>query len=167
MASDGGALWITYRASSRDRRGERAVVRKITKQNGRSVVSEPYRLRGESPEHMAFDGTRLWVSHNDGLSIVDIETGEEETLNTDSAHSALAYSGGTLLWAAAPGKNEAFITRIDIFSEEEVQRTELIEVEPPTSYEISDMQFEGTYIYIAYHLTEGKTNRGVIHRLLP
>ena len=66
-----------------------------------------------------------------------------------------------------PGKNEAFITRIDIFSEEEVQRTEFIEVEPHTSFEISDMQFDGTYIYVAYRLTEGQTNRGVIQRLLP
>ena len=167
MASDGGALWITYRASSRDRRGERAVVRKVTKENGRSVVSAPFRLRGEAPEHMVFDGTRLWVSHNDGLSILDIETGDEETVNTDTAHTALAYSGGSLLWAAVPGKNEAFITRIDIFSEEEVQRTEFIEVEPHTSFEISDMQFDGTYIYVAYRLTEGGANRGVIQRLLP
>ena len=167
MASDGGALWITYRASSRDRRGERAVVRKVTKENGRSVVGAPYRLRGEAPEHMVFDGTRLWVSHNDGLSILDIESGDEETVNTDTAHTALAYSGGSLLWAAVPGKNEAFITRIDIFSEEEVQRTEFIEVEPHTAFEISDMQFDGTYIYVAYRLTEGGANRGVIQRLLP
>lgn len=167
MASDGGALWITYRASSRDRRGERAVVRKVTKENGRSVVSAPYRLRGEAPEHMVFDGTRMWVSHNDGLSILDIEAGDEETVNTDTAHTALAYSGGSLLWAAVPGKNEAFITRIDIFSEEEVQRTEFIEVEGNTSFEISDMQYDGTYIYVAYRLTEGQNNRGVIQRLLP
>lgn len=167
MASDGDALWITYRASSMDKKGQRAVIRKITKDNGRSVVSEPYRLRGETPAHLAFDGTRLWVSHNDGLSVVDIETGEEETVNTDTAHTALAYSGGSLIWAAVPGKNEAFITRTDIFSEEEVQRIEFIEVEPPTAFEISDMQFDGTYIYIAYHLTEDQTNRGVIHRLLP
>ncbi|HEV2915041.1 MAG TPA: hypothetical protein VGX92_17320 [Pyrinomonadaceae bacterium] len=167
MASDGDALWITYRASSRDRKGERAVVRKITKQNGTSMVGEPHRLKGEAPDHMVFDGTRLWVSHNDGLSVLDIETGEEETVNTDTAHTALAYSGGSLLWSAVPGKNEAFITRVDIFSEEEVQRIEFLEVAPQTTFEISDMQFDGTYIYVAYHLTEGQTNRGVIHRLLP
>jgi hypothetical protein len=167
MASDGDALWITYRASSRDKRGERAVLRKITKEDGTSVVSEPYRLKGESPEHMVFDGTRLWVSHNDGLSVVDIETGEEETVNTETAHTALAYSGGSQLWATVPGKNEAFITLSDIFSEEEVQRVEFLEVEPQTNFEVSDMQFDGTYIYIAYHLTESNINRGVIYRLLP
>ena len=167
MASDGDALWITYRASSRDKKGQRAVVRKITRENGRSVVGEPYRLNGEAPEHMVFDGTRLWVSHNNGLSAIDVDTGEEAEVNTETAHTALAYSGGSLLWAAVPGRNEAFITRVDIFSEDEVQRTQFIEVSPPTTFEVSDMQFDGTYIYVAYHLGEDQTNRGVIHRLLP
>lgn len=167
MASDGNALWITYRASSRDKKGARTVVRKITRENGRSVVGEPHRLKGETPEHIAFDGTRMWVSHNDGLSAVDIETGEEDAVNTDTAHTALAYTGGSLLWSAISGKNEAFVTWVDIFSEEEGQRIEFIEVEPQTAFEVSDMQFDGTCIYIAYYLREGQSNRGAIYRLLP
>jgi hypothetical protein len=169
MASDGRELWITYRASSTDRKGERAVVRRIMKdEGGRSVVGdETYRLKGEAPEHMVFDGTRMWVSHNDGLSILDIETGDEETVNTDTAHTAIAYGGGSIIWSAVPGKNEAFITWVDIFSEAEGQRIEFIEAGPQTAFEISDMQFDGTYIYVAYHLREGQRNRGVIHRLLP
>jgi hypothetical protein len=167
MASDGNALWITYRASSRDKKGARTVVRKITKENGVSVVGEAHRLKGETPEHIAFDGTRMWISHNDGLSAVDVETGEEETVDSDTTHTALAYTGGSLLWSAVPGKNEAFITWIDIFSEVEGQRIEFLEIDPQTSFEISDMQFDGACIYVAYHLTEGQRNRGAIYRLLP
>jgi hypothetical protein len=169
MASDGDALWITYRASSRTKKGGRVVVRKITKHNGKSVVGDPYRLNGEVPEHMVFDGTRLWITHNDGVSAIETSTGEEDSVDTRVEHTALAYGGGTLLWAASPGKNEAFITLIDIFTEEEVQRLELIEVDPQTrtTIEISDMQFDGTYIYVAYHLSDDQTRKGVIHRLLP
>jgi hypothetical protein len=29
------------------------------------------------------------------------------------------------------------------------------------------MQFDGTYIYIAYHLEHNQVKKGVIHRLLP
>ncbi|HEV2860990.1 MAG TPA: hypothetical protein VGX48_08295 [Pyrinomonadaceae bacterium] len=167
MASDGDALWITYRASSMDKKGERAVARRITRQDGATVVSEPYRLGGETPEHIAFDGTRVWVSHNDGVSVLDIESGEAEEVNTDLAHTALAYTGGPLLWAVVPGKNEASLTWIDIFSEAEGQRIEFIEVDPQTTFEVTDMQFDGTYLYVAYYRTEGEGNRGVIHRLLP
>ncbi len=167
MASDGRALWITYRASSRDHRGERAVVRKITKEDGKSVVGEAYPLRGRTPEHIAFDGTRIWVSHNDGLSAVDIETGDEDRVNTDASHNALAYTGGQMLWAVVPGQSEAFVTWVDIFSEAQGQRMQFLEAGPQTTFEVSDMQFDGAHLYIAYHLTEGRQNRGVIHRLLP
>lgn len=168
MASDGKALWITYRASTRDKRGERAVVRRIGKQDGGSIVGKPRRLnKGRDPKHMAFDGTRLWISHNDGLSVIDVKTRKEESVDTDMEHTAIAYSGGSLLWSAVPGKNEGFVTWVDIFSEAEGQRIQFIEVDPQTSFEISDMQFDGTYLYLAYYLTEGGRNRGVIHRLLP
>ena len=170
MASDGDALWITYQASSKERRGGRAVVRKITKEHGKSVVSEAYKLNGEVPEHMVFDGTRLWVSHNDGVSIVNVETGEEEeTINSRARHTALAYGGAELLWAALPGGSEASINWINIFSEEFGQWMELMEVdfETEATFEISDMQFDGTYLYIAYHLKQGQTKKGMIHRLLP
>lgn len=168
MASDGKALWITYTASSRDRRGERAVVRRIRKENGMSVVGKTRRLnKGNVPEHIAFDGTRLWISHNDGLSIIDAKTRNEEAVNTDTAHTAIAYGGGPLLWTLVPGKNEAFVTWVDILSKVEGRHSEFIEVGTQTPFELSDMQFDGTYIYVAYHVTVGGTNRGVIHRLLP
>jgi len=171
MASDGDALWIAYQASSNERRGSRtAILRKITKDaHGKSVVGAPYELKGELPERMAFDGTRMWISHDDGVSVIETQTGEIERVDTKTAHTALAYGGEDLLWAAVSGKNEAFISRIDIFSEEEVQRLELIEIDPQTrtDIEISDMQFDGTYIYLAYHLEHNQVKRGVIHRLLP
>lgn len=172
VASDGDALWITYRSSSKDRTRGRIVVRKITRdESGKSVVHDPHRLRGgEVPEHMVFDGTRLWVSHNDGVSIIDVETGrEEETINSKTRHTALAYGGGDVLWAAIPAGNEAFINWINIFSEEYEQWLELIEIDSQSgiSFEISDMQFDGTYIYVAYHLKRGQDRTGVIHRLLP
>ena len=171
MASDGDALWISYQASSNDRRGGgTAILRKITKDHhGKSVVSEPYELNGEMPERMAFDGTRLWTSHDDGVSVIEVRTGELERVDTKTAHTALAYAGESLLWAAVSGKNEAFISRIDIFSEKEAQRLELIEVDPQTrtDIEISEMQFDGAYIYVAYHLEHNQVRKGVIQRLLP
>jgi hypothetical protein len=171
MASDGDALWITYQASSNERRGGgTAILRKITKDHhGKSVISAPYELKGELPERMAFDGTRLWTSHDDGISVIEVRTGELERVDTKTAHTGLAYGGESLLWAAVSGKGEAFISRIDIFSEEEVQRLELVEVDSQskTAIEISDMQFDGTYIYVAYHLEHNQVKKGVIHRLLP
>ncbi|MFN0085510.1 MAG: hypothetical protein ACKVX9_08995 [Blastocatellia bacterium] len=168
MASDGDSLWITYRSSSRDRRG-RAVVRKIWEENGETMVSGPYEMSGDVPERMVFDGTRLWISHNDGLSVIDIETGkQEETINSRTKHTGLAYAGGEFLMAAIPGGGEAFVNWINIFSEEFGQWMELIELDPQTeaAFEISDMQFDGVYIYVAYHLKEGHIKKGVIHRLL-
>jgi hypothetical protein len=171
MASDGKALWITYQASSRDRRRGRIVVRKVSKGNGESTVGDPHRLSGEVPEHMVFDGTRLWVSHNDGVSIVDIETGkEEDTINSRTKHTALAYGGSDVIWAAIPGADEVFINWINIFSEEFEQWLELLELDEQsgiTGFEVSDMQFDGAYIYVAYHLKQGHHRKGMIHRLLP
>lgn len=170
MASDGESLWITYQASSKDRRRGRAVTRKITKKDGASEVGDPYRLSGEIPEHMVFDGTQLMVSTDDGVSIINVETGEEEeTINSRSRHTAMTYGGGRYVWAALPGGNEAAINWIDIFSQEFGQWLELVEIDSETnaSFEISDMQFDGNYIYVAYHLKEDQGRKGVIHRLLP
>jgi hypothetical protein len=167
MASDGEALWITYHASSQANHKGRVVVRKITRQGNHSVVGKSHRLGGEIPERMVFDGSRLWVSHNDGVSAVSLKTGkEEEMINSRTRHTALAYGGGELLWAALPGGSEAFINWINIFSEEFKQWLELIESDDP--FEISDMQFDGTYLYVAYHYAKpGQDKVGVIHRLLP
>ena len=174
MASDGDALWITYRASSRDSRRGRAVARKITKEHGKSVVSEPFDLDGDVPERMAFEGTRLWVSHNDGLSIIDVETGKEEkTINPARARiTGVTYVGGEFLMVASPGGSEASVSWINIYTEELVPRMELIELPDSDSradaaFEISDMQFDGAYVYVAYHLKEGQVRKGLIHRLLP
>jgi hypothetical protein len=171
MASDGEALWITYQASSKDKKGGRAVTRKITKkQDGKSYVEAPHRLSGEDPEHMVFDGTQLWVSHDDGVSIVNIETGKEvETINSRSTHTAMAYGGSRYIWTALPGGKETSINWIDIFSQEFGEWIELEELDSETdaSVEISDMQFDGNYIYVACSVKEGQYRKGVIHRLLP
>lgn len=173
MASDGDALWITYRASSSNRRG-RAVVRKITTENGKSVISEPYSLDGEVPERMMFDGTRLWVSHNDGLSVIDVETGKQENVVNPARTkvTGITYAGGDFLMAASPGAGEASVSWINIFSEQIGPRMELMELlefdtRSETTFEISDMQFDGVYVYVLYHLKEGQVKKGVIHRLLP
>jgi hypothetical protein len=46
---------------------------------------------------------------------------------------------------------------------------ELIELESQNEagFEISDMAFDGRFIYVAYHVKAGDVRKGMIHRLLP
>jgi len=180
MASDGEALWITYdgriRETVRDRR-IRPVVRKITQdETGGSVVHEPFELDdGTYPEDMAFDGTHLWVTHNDGASRINLDTTRNFNAmggggrGGEVALTAIGFGGREHLWAAEIGHREARVNRINIYSGQFDGALEIVEfAERNAEYEISDIQFDGTYIYVAAAMQEeGQEKYGIIHRLLP
>lgn len=180
MASDGEALWLTYdgqlREAVRDRR-IRPVVRKITlNEEGNSVVHDPFELDdGTYPEDMAFDGTHLWVTHNDGASRINLETTRNFCAmggggrGGEVALTAIGFGGQEHLWAAEIGHREARVNRINIYSGQFDSGLEIVEfAERNAEYEISDIQFDGTYIYVAAAIQEeGQEKQGIIHRLLP
>jgi len=167
MASDGEALWLTYQAHTL-KGGAKAILLRLDTATGKSETCE---LRGGEPKQMIFDGTRLWVSHDNGASAIDVldETMEEDPVNTKECLSTLAYGGGEYVWASVVGQNEAQIKRIDIFTENVSDWVQVYQAESRQSapYDISDMQFDGVYIYVAAHLTTASGKQGVIHRLLP
>jgi hypothetical protein len=169
MASDGDVLWVVYKATSGHKAHPTAVVRKIEYRNGKYQCGEIYKLTSENPERMVFDGTHLWVSHNDGVSRIDVSTGEEARGDTDSRQTAIAFGGGEYLWSAEIGQNEAKINRVDIHSKKVDEWLEITEFQnrPDAKYTVTDMQFDGDFLYLTARFQQpGQQSKGIIHRLL-
>lgn len=180
MVSDGDALWFTYKAKYYDK--ERPVVRYFK--------YHPYAEEGEAqcevgppcgiekvtePEKIAFDGTHLWLTHDDGASKIDISSSEVvRHIDTQQKQTAIAYGGGDNIWTAElnteNNSGEARLNRIDIHSVNQSGEIEFISYgdKQKAEYEITDAQFDGSFIYIsAYYADANTSKKGVIHRVLP
>jgi hypothetical protein len=169
MASDGDVLWVLYEAIHGHKGHRTAVVQKIEANNGKYHCGEIYKLTGANPEHMVFDGTHMWVSHDEGVSRIDVDTGEEARADTDSRQTAIAFGGGEYLWSAEIGQNEAKVNRVDIHSKKVDEWLEIIEFQdkPDAKYSVTDMQFDGDFLYLTARFQQpGQQPRGIIHRLL-
>lgn len=175
LVSDGDDLWIAYQGKKGERK--RVIVQKITTPVDSEPTVEPAidLNDGQTPQRMVFDGTHLWVSHNDGVSQVNILTlsnycsmvGSQS--GAERAQTALTYTGGEYLWSAEIGRREARVNRINIYTGNFAGGLEIQEFQDRSNveFEITDMQFDGNHIYLTAYFQEGDQKTGRIHRLLP
>jgi hypothetical protein len=142
-------------------------------------------LRKQFGRDIAFDGNTIWVSHNEGLSKIDITRYEEAGNSPDRSRlSTIAFDGKTM-WAVQNRGNETELRRHDLYT-----------LGPCGGYELrgkhSDIHlgrfcFDGSYLWITgqktirtgnnhknNEKTEDRTTengntirKGVIYRVLP
>lgn len=168
MAFDGFNVWVTYTAATGRR--HHAVARKITDpSNEEPLIAE---LKGHETEDIAFDGTHIWVSHDQGISKVDIQEVEEikSTVST-TRQTALAFDGG-ILWTAELGETEAKLNRTNIFScDPEGSEEILSNKDRSAEFSVSKICFDGVHIWVIAVMettvNETVVNNGIIYRLLP
>jgi hypothetical protein len=176
MASDGDALWVTYKARhyGMDRpvvRSLRYCPKKAEWQIGEPVGTE----KGTDPGKIAFDGTYLWVTHDDGASKVDGYGGKVvQSIDTQQEQMAIAYGGGDNIWTvevnAEDDEGEAQVNRFDIHSARGNGAVEFMRYEDKrgADYGVTDAQFDGTFIYIAaWYFDSNAGKKGIVHRVLP
>ena len=181
MVSDGDLLWFTYKATYYDKRDPVVVVRYL-KYDPNAGADEadcelglPCGINGKEPEKIAFDGSYLWVTHDDGASKINVSSGEVvRSIDTEQKQTAMAYGGGDNIWTvelnAGNDSGEARINRIDIHSANRSGEIEFIHYsgKKDAEYKITDAQFDGSFIYISAYYTDAETaKKGVIHRVLP
>lgn len=183
MASDGEALWITYKASYGGR--DLPVVRyvKYFPNSGQCKVGRAqFILKGCTPERMAFDGSHLWVTHDDGVTKTELyspvhphnlDRRVEQRIrpchcDRENKQTAIAYGGSDDIWSAEFTKTEARLNRIDIHSARWKSEIEIMGTSGNEECVITDAQFDGTFIYVSgYYLDATEKKRGVLHRILP
>ncbi|MCP4368026.1 MAG: hypothetical protein GY797_07935 [Deltaproteobacteria bacterium] len=124
--------------------------------------------KGKMPEDIVFDGTHIWVTHNDGATKVDVEGYKEvSSLTGESKQTAVVFDGSDI-WTSEKGDDEAKVNRLDIFGVNITGSLEIMSSGEKTTYKINKICFDGTYLWVAaYKEEEGKQKTGIIHRLLP
>jgi hypothetical protein len=169
MAFDGFNVWVTYTATNGRR--YHAVARKIVEDPS---AEEPLiaELKGHETEDITFDGTHIWVSHDQGISKVDIRAVEEVKSTVSTTHqTALAFDGG-VLWTAELGESETKLNRTNIFScalegSEEI----LSSIDKSAEFSVSKICYDGVHIWVIAVMetasNEKVVNNGIIYRLLP
>ena len=161
MVYDGTSIWVTYKALIGKK--DTAVIQKITTENGN--VGDPVEIDGSNPEDITFDGTHVWVAHDEGVSKVDIEKEEEIASATQRKQTAITFDG-SMLWTAELGSGEARVNRINTFSVSFEGGEEIVKYDEHSyDYDISRLCFDGSYIWVAANKT-GEEKPGIVHRLL-
>lgn len=164
MAFDGHAIWIIY---------DDAGLRKInvmSEETGEPIDPEPLnpiRTPFVEPNDIIFDGSHIWVSNKSGVSKFKLQGDDNAFLWTSQNQRLTAASfDGRYVWAT--DINDCRLYRIDIFSEENDQGyLEIGMAENITSYEVSRICFDGSFLWIAGTGVIGNNHTGIIHRLLP
>jgi hypothetical protein len=175
MVSDGEALWVAYTAKKDNAAGDlQPVVQKIEYDplatGTKFKKGKVYKLEnGQSSGKLAFDGTHLWLTHEDGASKIKLSTGKVvSNIDTQQTQFAIAYGGGDNIWTAEHNntgrKAEARLLRSDIYSVDQHGEIEF-DSDIPADYVITDAQFDGVFIYVSAY--SGSSKQGFIHRILP
>jgi hypothetical protein len=128
------------------------------------ISGSPINIGGIDPQGIAFDGTHIWVCHNQGLSKVNIHSEERETIvEPDLTLAGLTFDG-MYLWAGQPGARRAI--RFDNIKNEAVGAVKPPDLEPYKKYGISGMCFDGLFIWMIAHEENEGVKTGLVHRLL-
>ena len=111
MVSDGDALWILYQVPGIQRKHKPVVQRiKYTRpQAGHEAQCEigpPHEIdNADTPDRIAFDGTHLWVTHDNGACKIDPKTGDMvDDTETKRSLTGLAYGGGEYMWSSSAAR---------------------------------------------------------------
>jgi hypothetical protein len=146
---------------------------------------EQINLRKQYGKDIAFDGNAIWVSHNEGLSKIDIARCEEVGNTSDRGRlSAIAFDGKAM-WTVQNRGSEAEMRRYDLYTPGSCGSYELSEKH--ADIHLGRFCFDGSYLWITgqkttrhgdehknydkseEHTSErGKTIcKGIIYRVLP
>jgi hypothetical protein len=168
MVSDGEKLWISYAAGFKyDKQCLVVQSIKFDPATCQCDISHPCEVRnGTKPEKLAFDGTHLWLTHEDGATKIELNSGKEIFhIEPKNRQVAIAYGGGDNIWTAEFNSGEARLNRADIHSGKYSGEIEFFKYsdESNADYWITDAQFDGIYIYVsAVYAGSGR-----VHRILP
>ncbi len=176
MAYDGDNIWIAFGAYG-GKYNATAVMKLNFSDKNPDISGGPNnmytymgdaftRLQGNNPEDIVFDGTHIWVTHNEGATKIDLNYEDFWSTRDRTKQTAVAFDGSSL-WTAEVGDKEARINKTDILQVRQVGGEEIVKIFEG-KYEISKICFDGTYLWVAaFEETDKQSKKGVIHRLLP
>lgn len=157
MTCDGCTVWVIFE----ERSGNGLM--NFTYEDGEiKCVGEAIDCQGGTPEDITFDGSHIWVSHNKGVSKIDIHKREFVwTAHNNQKLTAIAFDGN-FIWAA--DRNDKMLYRVDLFSEPYDGYEDISDAPDEADYLISRMCFDGSFLWIIASYNNNST--GIIHRLL-
>lgn len=183
MVFDGRAVWVTYNDSRSNAYAQRVPVREspwaprrlhkecYPPQEEREdrgcpeSCDPPIELRGCNAKDIAFDGTHVWVAHDQGASKISL-TGREIKTPSESAKRSSAVFDGTDIWLGQNRGSEASVDHLDIFSCDYRQGYEL-RCQKGEEIWMNRLCFDGTFIWVVGFRKAKGDRRGLVHRLLP
>ncbi|MCB0312300.1 MAG: hypothetical protein H6628_09775 [Calditrichae bacterium] len=199
MVYDGEAIWVAYAfKGEQDSRLPRACLAKVrirqipgSPPEMQLEVEKHLVLKSRVPEDLSFDGSHVWITHDEGVTRVDASS-KNELIHRDNSssgpQSALTFDGQfvwsaqnrELRWSAQKDKFETMLSRIDTLTlaVEEGEEIRVLVDAPNTppgfrevgNLEVSQMFFDGAHIWIAatgeYDDEFGNQPAGIIHRIL-
>jgi len=169
MTFDGHAIWIAYTAWT-THQSTNAIARRIDLVGDTIKEQDPIILDGDEAERITFDGSHVWVTHNDGGNKIDTkrQKKKKEAMDTKEKQGAIAFDG-CHLWTAEIGDGEVSINRVELMNARLTEGEEIDEFDTKTEhYDVSEMCFDGAYLWVAaYHQRQQEPPTGLIHRLLP
>lgn len=185
MTDDGNHLWVVYpfKGVGDSRLPNVCLVRIGIDEDPASGAPKLnpqhyYPLESHMPEGIGFDGSHVWITHDDGATRVDVNSGsrliQRHTTSTES-QTAQTFDG-RFVWTIKIGKYESMLSRIDTLTlnvddGEEIHALILGDSNQPdvqevSNLEVSGMCFDGTFIWLAASGDQNNEKVGIIHRFL-
>ncbi|NUO81209.1 hypothetical protein HUU05_14110 [candidate division KSB1 bacterium] len=160
LAFDGHALWMAHAVEPQNNRWQ---IKKCDVQ-GRLISFKRELALSDQPHSITFDGTHLWVIHDDGATKIDVsESDVEGNASTNDRLVAAAFDGEAL-WVAAP--EEGRLNRINIHALSVLSRIRPLERELQTPRNYGRMCFDGSFIWLTDSIETAGQSHGVIYRFL-
>ena len=168
MAFDGHALWIAYNDAHHQAIAQRVkIIPHGPKQMEDSTPlpsDDPIELRGNWSRDIAFDGNAVWVTHDEGVSKIDIHEYNYVT-NGDRGRLSSITCDGTAMWAVQNRETETELRRCDLFTLDRQGAYELHDGEH--RFHIGRLCFDGSFLWAIGNKTDVFTSKGIIYRILP
>jgi hypothetical protein len=126
-------------------------------------------------EDIAFDGTHVWITHEDGATKIDIESNKNiDSLSVKGGRvdqTAIVFDGSNI-WTAEKISTEARLYKLDIHSVEALAGLEYYKIQSKINHVVSKMCFDGSFLWVAaYNKKSSRSSdtktKGIVHRLLP
>ncbi len=158
MTFDGQFIWGVY-----DTPNMTGLIGFKKNENGEPDVGRPIFSGHNRPGDLAFDGSHLWIAHEDGLTRIDIQhPGDNiKTNDTTDTYTALCCDGD-YIWAAEPSNR--VLNQVNRMNAKETGDVQISLQR--TGYAISKMIFDGRFLWVAAHEENNNVKKGIIHRVL-
>jgi len=129
-------------------------------------ASEPIELRSTGARDITFDGTHIWVVHNEGASKIDIDDKEELSATIERGELSSIVFDGKMLWTVQNRDREVDLRRCDLYTLDNCGGYELHPSEKGV-LNIGRLCFDGTYIWATAIKNSDNISIGAIYRILP